>query len=223
MSLETKIDPAATTRRDITRVAPGIIERAREFSSATLHEAAGKIGALPHEILPTAPSFRVCGPAVTVQSPGGDNLWLHRAIYEAQAGDVLVVHTSGRYAHGYWGEIMSTAAVSRGLGGLVIDGCVRDGDLLPQVGLPVFARGFCIRGTGKDFGARGWINAPTMFGDVTVSAGDLIVGDCDGVVCIPRERAADVLDAAAKRETMEADILRRLRAGESTLAVYGWN
>ena len=222
MNANDRFDASKTTQRDIQRVAPELLERARGFSSATLHEAAGRIGALPPEIKPVDPSFRICGPAVTVQSPGGDNLWLHRAIYAAQPGDVLVVHVSGRYSFGYWGEIMSTAAMSRGLGGLLIDGCVRDGDLLPKVGLPVFSRGLCIRGTGKDFGARGWINAPTLFDDVSVSPGDLIVGDNDGVVSIPREQVSEVLDAAAQREAKEADYLRRLKAGATTLGLFGF-
>lgn len=217
-----RLDPATFIRRDFERVSPELVKRASALSSATLHEAAGKIGALPHAIRPMAPGFRVCGPAVTVQSPGGDNLWLHRAIYAARPGDVLVVHVSGRYSHGYWGEIMSTAAQVRGLGGLVIDGCVRDGELLPKVGLPVFARGLCIRGTGKDFGARGWINHSTLFDDVVVAPGDLIFGDADGVVCIPRDRVAEVLDKSVRREADEAKILQRLQAGESTLDVYGW-
>jgi 4-hydroxy-4-methyl-2-oxoglutarate aldolase len=222
MSADSTLDTEASIRRDILRVAPDVIERARGFSAATLHEAAGKIGVLPNEIGPAWPGCRICGPAVTVQSPGGDNLWLHRALYTAQAGDVLIVHTGGRHAFGYWGEIMSTAAMSRGLGGLVIDGCVRDRDLLRELGLPVFARGFCIRGTGKDFGARGWINAPTLFGDVMVAPGDLILGDADGVVAIPRERAAEVLESAAKRDAAESQIQQRLRGGESTLEIYGW-
>ena len=124
-----------------------------------MHEAGGKIGALPSIIKPVAPAFRCCGPALTVHSPGGDNLWLHRALDVAQPGDVLVVHVSGAHEHGYWGEIMTTMAKVRGLAGLVIDGCVRDGVLLEQIGFPVFARGLCIRGTGKDYGAIGWINA----------------------------------------------------------------
>jgi 4-hydroxy-4-methyl-2-oxoglutarate aldolase len=158
-----------------------------------------------------------------VHSPGGDNLWIHRAIYAAQPGDVLVVHTNGHYEHGYWGEIMSTAAKVRGLAGLVIDGCVRDGELLGQIGFPVFARGLCIRGTGKDFGARGWINAPIQFDDVIVHAGDLIFGDSDGVVCIPRSIASSVLSASRARDAKEADILKRLEAGETTLDIYGWS
>jgi 4-hydroxy-4-methyl-2-oxoglutarate aldolase len=117
---------------------------------------------------------------------------------------------------------MTTMAKVRGLAGLVIDGCVRDGVLLGEIGFPVFARGLCIRGTGKDFGAIGWINHPVMMGDVVVNAGDLVVGDFDGVVAIPQARAADVIAAAEKREAEEAAILRRLEARESTMSVYGW-
>jgi 4-hydroxy-4-methyl-2-oxoglutarate aldolase len=147
---------------------------------------------------------------------------LHRALYAAQPGDVLVVSVGGAYNHGYWGEIMSTAAKHRGLAGLVIDGCVRDAVLLETIGFPVFARGLCIRGTGKDFGARGWINAPTLFDDVTVSPGDLIVGDGDGVVSIPRARAAEVVMSSREREQTEARVLERLNAGETTLSIFGW-
>jgi 4-hydroxy-4-methyl-2-oxoglutarate aldolase len=211
-----------TTRHDIERVAHEVAAAAAAFPTATLHEAAGKTGALPHAIKPVANSFRLSGPALTVHSPGGDNLWLHRALYAAQPGDVLVVSVSGAYNHGYWGEIMSTAAKHRGLSGLVIDGCVRDGVLLETIGFPVFARGLCIRGTGKDFDARGWINAPTLFDDVTVLPGDLIVGDGDGVVSIPRARAAEVVMSSREREQTEAQVLERLNAGETTLSIFGW-
>jgi 4-hydroxy-4-methyl-2-oxoglutarate aldolase len=216
------LDPAVTTRHNIQRVGRDAIEAAATLPTATLHEAAGKIGALPHAIKPVGTSFRVSGPALTVHSPGGDNLWLHRALYAAEAGDVLVVSVNGAYNHGYWGEIMSTAAKHRGLAGLVIDGCVRDGVLLEQIGFPVFARGLCIRGTGKDFDARGWINAPTLFDDVTVIPGDLIVGDADGVVCIPCLRADEIVRASRAREDAEALAIERLEAGETTLSIFGW-
>lgn len=212
----------ATIRGEIERPSAATIEAARVLPAATLHEAGGRIGVMPSAIKPVAPSFRICGPAVTVHSPGGDNLWLHRALYVAQAGDVLVVHVSGVYDFGYWGEIMSAAAKARHLGGLVIDGCVRDGGILADFGFPVFARGLCIRGTGKDFGARGWINHPVLFDDLTVDAGDLIVGDTDGVVAIPRQRAAEVVAAAQAREAKEAAVIERLRAGERTLEVYNF-
>jgi 4-hydroxy-4-methyl-2-oxoglutarate aldolase len=216
-------DSAATIRTAIKRVEASVIETARALPAATLHEAGGKIGALPSAIKPVAPGFRICGTAVTVHSPGGDNLWLHRAIALAQPGDVLVVYASGVYEHGYWGEVMTTAAKARGLAGLVIDGAVRDADLLEAIGFPVFSRGLSIRGTSKDYGAIGWINEPVMIGNVRVNAGDLIVGDRDGVVAIPRARAADVVERAAKREADEAAICKRIEAGETTMQIYNFH
>lgn len=218
-----RIDPSLTTRAVLSRPTATELDRARALPAATVHEAAGKIGALPRAIKPVAPSFHVCGPAVTVQSPPGDNLWLHRAIYAAHPGDILVVAVAGQFDHGYWGEIMSTAAKTRGLGGLVIDACVRDGILLEEIGFPVFSRGLCIRGTGKDFGAPGWINFPILVGSVVVNAGDLIVGDGDGVAAVPCARIDAVLAAAARREREEANILDRLKSGETTLDIYGWS
>jgi len=208
---------------DFERVTPDLVEKAARFGTATLHEAAGKIGVLPSAIKPMGPGFRICGPAFTVHGPGTDNLWLHRAILAAKPGDVLVAYVSGVYEAGYWGEIMSTGAKAAKLGGLIIDGCVRDGDLLPVIGFPVFARGLCIRGTGKDFGAQGWLNAPVLMGDVVVKPGDLVAGDIDGVVAIPREQAAEVVKASSLREKKEAEIIKKLQNGANTLDLYGWN
>ncbi|WP_134171085.1 4-carboxy-4-hydroxy-2-oxoadipate aldolase/oxaloacetate decarboxylase [Paraburkholderia caballeronis] len=216
-------DLSTTIRTEIERVDARVVEAARGLPTATLHEAGGKIGVLPPAIKPVGRDLRVCGAAFTVHSPGGDNLWLHRAIDLAQPGDVLVVYASGVYEHGYWGEIMTTAAKAKGLNGLVIDGCVRDADLLEQIGFPVFSRGLSIRGTGKDYGAIGWLNAPVMIGNVVVSPGDLIVGDRDGVVAIPRARAAEVVEKAAQREADEAAICRRIDAGETTMRIYNFH
>jgi 4-hydroxy-4-methyl-2-oxoglutarate aldolase len=220
--MSARLDPALTTRTDVDRVSQAVVDAASKLSAATLHEAAGKIGALPSAIKPVAPGMRLAGPAYTVHSPGGDNLWLHRAIYAAQPGDVLVVNVSGIHEHGYWGEVMSMAAKVRGLGGLVIDGCVRDGGLLAEFGLPVFARGLCIRGTGKDFAARGWLGHPTLFDDVTVHAGDLVMGDADGVVVIPRAKAERAVADGRARDQREAQELDRLRAGETTLRIFNF-
>lgn len=225
MSESSANDPALqfpTIRHGIDRVDPGLIARARALPSATVHEAGGRVGALPPAIKPVHPSMKLCGPAVTVHSPGGDNLWIHRALYVAKPGDVLVVYANEVHDYGYWGEIMSTAAQVRGLGGLVIAGGVRDIDLLERIGFPVFATGLCIRGTGKDHLARGWVNHPVLMGDITVHAGDLVLGDRDGVVVIGRERAAEVVQAAEQREAKEADVLKRIAAGERTLEVYNF-
>jgi 4-hydroxy-4-methyl-2-oxoglutarate aldolase len=223
MNFGGRIDPALTTGVPGANYSAETLLTMRQLPTPTLHEAAGKIGALPHAIKPVAASFRLAGPALTVHSPPGDNLWLHRAIYAARPGDIMVVYCSGKYDHGYWGEIMSTAAQVRSLGGLVIDGCVRDAALLEELGFPVFARGLCIRGTGKDFGARGFINHPILLGEVIVSPGDLIAGDADGVVAIPAPQVDTVMAAAQRREQEEAAILRRLKTGETTLDIYGWS
>lgn len=223
MSADRLLSPSGPTiRPDINRVDTATIESARGQATATLHEAGGRIGVMPSAIKPMAPSFKINGPALTVHSPGGDNLWLHRALYVAEPGDILVVHVSGAHDFGYWGEIMSAAAAARSLGGLVIDGCVRDGTLLVESGFPVFARGLCIRGTGKDFGARGWINHPVLFDDLLVHPGDLVVGDTDGVVILPRADAPSIVAAAKERELKEARTIDRIRAGERTLELYNF-
>jgi 4-hydroxy-4-methyl-2-oxoglutarate aldolase len=215
------VDPAAHTRADFERVSPAVVEAASRQSAATLHEAGGRIGALPAAIKPVAPTMTVCGPALTVHSPAGDNLWLHRALAVARPGDVMVVTVSGGFEYGYWGEIMATMAQARGLAGLVIDGGVRDGRLLAQMGWPTFSRGLAIRGTGKDTGAIGWIGAPILVGDVTVQPGDLVFGDVDGIVVLPRERAAAIVEQGLRREADEAGKIERLKAGASTMQLFG--
>jgi 4-hydroxy-4-methyl-2-oxoglutarate aldolase len=99
---------------------------------------------------------------------------------------------------------------------------VRDGNILSDFGFPVFARGLSIRGTGKDFGARGWINYPVLFDDLIVSPGDLMVGDTDGVVCLPLPRIDEVVQMAIAREAKEAAIIKRIESGERTLEVYNF-
>ena len=217
-----RFDDASTTRRDVQRVDEATVKAACALPTATLHEAGGKIGALPSAIRPLAPDMRCGGPALTVHSPPGDNLWLHRALDIARPGDVLVAFASGAHEHGYWGEIMATMAQARRVAGLVIDACVRDGALLTSMGFPVFSRGLCIRGTGKDFGATGWINHPVWMGEVVVHAGDLIVGDGDGVVALPRQDAAAIVARARQREADEAAFVERLKQGASTMDLYGW-
>jgi 4-hydroxy-4-methyl-2-oxoglutarate aldolase len=215
------LDPDVTTVRVIDRVAPEIVASAIGISAATLHEAAGRTGDLPPWIKPACARFLLAGPAITVSCPNGDNLWIHRALNIANPGDVLVVQTGDGAEFGYWGEVMSTAARARGLAGLVIDGGVRDAPLLRELGFPVFSRGLCIRGTIKDAAARGWINAPILIGETVIHAGDLIVGDEDGVVRLERSRAAEIIDAARGRDAKEALMCEKLIAGASTLDLMG--
>ena len=189
-------------------------------STATLHEAGGRIGALPSVIKPTEPTFHLDGPAFPVRCPPGDNLWLHRALYAASAGDVLVVDVGGGTEFGYWGEILSVAASACSLAGLVMNGCVRDSDALAVVGFPVFASGLCIRGTTKDPGLTGGFPDRVCIGDVVVARGDRVVGDRDGVVVLPAAVADEIAAKGQDRERHEAAIMDRLRRGERTLDIY---
>ena len=198
------------------------LAEAERLGAATLHEAAGRIGALPSAIKPVAPDMRIAGPAFTVHIPAGDNLYIHRALYQASPGDVLVISTSGGIEWGYWGDILNEAAMAQKLGGLVIDGGVRDVAGLSTMAFPVFSNGICLNGTIKGFQATAWLRQPVRIGDVVVKQGDLIVGDRDGVVVLPPESVAITLTQGAAREQDEADKIRRIRAGERTIDIYGF-
>jgi 4-hydroxy-4-methyl-2-oxoglutarate aldolase len=202
-------------------VSDELIDRARARSSATLHEAAKKSGALPAAIKPLSPEVCLCGRAYPVGSPSGDNLWLHHAIYAADPGDVLVVDVGADPEFGYWGEVMALAAQSRGLSGLVINGGVRDAQRLVAMKFPVFAWTNCIRGTSKNPFGKGSLGAPITVGAVNIVRGDLVFGDGDGVVVLPAASAAAIVAEGEQRDAGEAEIFRRLRAGETTLAIYG--
>ncbi len=196
------------------------LDLASRLSSATVHEAAGGIGALWSSIKPLSPSFRVCGPAFTVKSPPSDNLWLHRAIYAAPPQSVLVASVDGFREAGHWGAVMGHAALARKLAGLVIDGGVRDSQELIAMGFPVFASNLCIRGTFKDVRGQGSLGEQILIGEITVESGDLVVGDADGVVVIPRRLVPQVLENARLREEKERVIFSRLARGERTLDIY---
>jgi 4-hydroxy-4-methyl-2-oxoglutarate aldolase len=199
-----------------------ILDVARRLGTATLHEAAGRRGALPSAVKPVDSEMRLCGPAFTVHCPPLSNLQIHHALYLASPGDVLVVHVSGEAEAGYWGDILNEAAMARGLGGLVIDGGVRDSAGLARASFPVFSTGVCIRGTHKDHEALAWLEEPVRLGDVIVQPGDLVIGDRDGVVVLPAVDVASILDAAKVRESAEARKIEQIRGGARTIDLYGF-
>ena len=191
-----------------------------QFSTATLHEALGRIGNLPSAIKPIAPGMRLCGPAYTVQTMPRDNKILHRAYASAQPGDVLVASCSAYYEAGYWGDLMSLGAKTQGIAGLVIDACVRDADDVEAMGFPVFSRGLCIRGTTSL--EDGTLNQPIIIGEVMIYPGDIIVGDRDGVVVVPQGRIEEAIEKATARERREVSIREQLRQGKTSIQIYGW-
>ncbi len=198
-----------------------LIDQFRGIGTATIHEASGRKGAVDFSIKPITRGVRICGPAFTVQCHPLDNLMLHKALEKAQPGDVLVATVGGHYEGGYFGGLMATSAVARNLGGLAIDGCIRDSEEIIRMGFPVFCRGFSIRGTTKT--VLGLINHPVLFGGVLVYPGDLIIGDDDGMVVVSREDCKSVLEKSIQRVETEKKKSAQLKAGASSVELNKLN
>jgi 4-hydroxy-4-methyl-2-oxoglutarate aldolase len=201
----------------IERPRKELIDKFSGIAAATVHEASGRKGAVDCDIKPITKGVRICGPAFTVQCHPGDNLMLHKALEKAQPGDVVVTFVGGHYEAGYWGALMATSALARSLGGLAVDGCVRDSAEIIDMGFPVFCRGFCIRGTTKAI--LGLINYPTPFGGVLVNPGDLIIGDDDGIVIVDRNKCETILEESIKRKDLEHAKSGQLKTGVSSVEI----
>jgi RraA family protein len=153
----------------------------------------------------------MAGPAFTVRTCVGDNLFIHKALDLIRPGDVLVVDGGGDESRALVGEIMVSIAKSRGVAGFVIDGAIRDSGAVAQGDFPCFARAAIHRGPYKN--GPGEIGVPVTVGGMIVSPGDIVVGDDDGVVAFAPERAADLLEAVRAQEQREADIMLSIREG----------
>jgi 4-hydroxy-4-methyl-2-oxoglutarate aldolase len=194
-------------------------ERFADFDPATLYEASGRTGMVDPAIRPAWRGARVCGPAVTVECPPGDNLMLHVAVAHARPGVVIVAAVGGYLQAGAWGEILTEAARARGLAGLVIDGAVRDIDAIEASGFPVFSRGLAIGSCTKE--RRGKLDVPIQFGGAPVRPGDLVFGNADGLVIVEHDRIDAVYQAAAGRRRKELEIITKLREGCTTMELLG--
>ena len=199
----------ADVRRDFTRISPDVVAHASKYQAAILADVAGRRGTLDR-VAPLAPAMKLAGPAFTVEVRPGDNLMIHAAMAMAKPGDVLVVDGKGDTSCALMGALMINACTVLQLGGLVIDGAVRDTDELRELGFPVFAVGANPNGPTKFIPGR--INWPISAGGVAVSPGDLVVGDADGVVVVEREKAASLLPLAAKKVADEAKRMDDIRA-----------
>ncbi len=199
----------ADVRRDFTRVPADVGAQAARYQAAILADVAGRRGTLDR-VAPLAPAMKLAGPAFTIEVRPGDNLMIHAAMAMAKPGDVLVIDGKGDTSCALMGALMINACKVLQLGGLVIDGAVRDTDELRELGFPVFAVGANPNGPTKFIPGR--INWPISAGGVAVSPGDLVVGDADGVVVVEREKAASLLPLAAKKVADEAKRMDDIRA-----------
>ena len=178
-------------------------------------------GVMDPRIQPVEPTLKMLGRAVTVDCAPGDNLALHQGMEVAGEGDVLIFDTKGFTRGGHFGDMMANACKVKGIAGVVINGSCRDREDIRAIGFPVYSIGYCPAPTVKKTPAR--INVPVCVGDVTVYPGDLIFGDCDGVVIIHKEDEDTVIPAALKKFAKEQEILERINAGESTMKIYGFD
>lgn len=192
-----------------------LVSQFKNFGAATVYEAAGQIGSVDPSIKPLAKNMRLLGAALTVRCHPKDNLMLHKALQIAHPGDIIVATTDGYPDAGYFGDLMATSAVARQVGGLAIDGCVRDSAEIIEMGFPTFCRGTCMRGTAKQ--TLGSVNHPVLFGDVVVNPGDLVLGDDDGIVIISRPRLEEVLAATRLRVEKEKEKAVVLKQGISSV------
>jgi len=153
------------------------------------------------------------GPAFTVKTRAGDNLMLHKALDMADPGDVIVLDAHGDTTNAITGELMMQTAVQKRLGGVIIDGAIRDVATLRDMMLPIFAAGVTPAGPYKE--GPGEINVPVSVGSVVVMPGDIIVGDEDGIVAIRPSDAAAVLEMTKKKQAAETQKMRAIMAGNS--------
>lgn len=188
------------------------VARYRDVTSPVANDCYGRRNIMDAGIKPIKQGLRLLGRAVTVQLPPDDNLMLHAALHAAEEGDILVVNTGNDRHSGIFGELMGRAALSRKIGGLVIDGMCRDSDWLRNCGLPVFARGTCARGSRKE--GPGHVNLSIACGNVVVTHGDVIIGDDDGVMVVPAQDAAELLPLCLEKIGKEDDRIASIADGK---------
>ena len=200
---------AARTRQ----VSPAQIARARGLPVANVSDCMSRMTAGGPRLRPIHDNGTMAGPALTVRTRPGDNLMVHKALDIAQPGDVIVVDAGGDLTNAIIGELMQSYAIQRGLAGIVINGAIRDLDALRAGSLPVYAAGVTHRGPYKD--GPGEINVTIGLDGMVVEPGDLVIGDNDGILCIPFSQVDAVLEAASAKQAAEAKQMADILAGRS--------
>ena len=207
----------------VRRVDAAIVAQAREVTVADIHESMGTrgraalLGARMRPLKEGQP--KIAGPAVTAFCWPGDNLMMHRALYLAQPGDVLVVVCQAELSGAQWGDLATRYAMQKGLAGVVVQGCVRDVDQVRALGFPVWSTH--IWPIHPDKSGHGFVNAPVVCEGVEVRPGDLIVADGDAVICIHRGDAARVVAAAQVKMRKEDETINKVRVGASIWELSG--
>ena len=205
--------------REMPRNDPEILDALASMGVSTVHEAQGRTGFLGPQLRPIQADTSIAGNAVTVSCHPGDNMMIHAAVEVCQGGDVLVVTNTGPSSHGMFGDLLATSLQVRGVTAAVIDAGVRDVTDLRAMRFPVWSRYVSSQGTVK--ATPGSVNIPITIEGVTISPGDIVCCDDDGVVVVPHADARAVLESSRARVDREATKRQRLAAGELTMEMDG--
>jgi regulator of RNase E activity RraA len=195
---------------DLPRPDAALVRQFAGLASSNLADAMGRFHFMDPGITMRT-GLPLCGVAVTVMARPADNLMVHKAMEVAGPGDIIVVNTSGNTTSAVFGELMGNSAIAARLGGLVVDGAIRDVSALAELGFPAFSRSVSAGGCDKD--GPGEINVPIACGNTVVMPGDIIVGDQDGVVVVPREDADEVLTLVRALKNRETARVAEIRSG----------
>ena len=196
---------------DLPRPTPELVARYRGVPSSNAADAMGRFHFMDPGIVSRS-GQPACGVAVTVSCRPGDNLMVHKALEVAEPGDVVVVTTNGNTTSAVIGELMCNSAVAARLGGIVVDGAIRDVSEITALSFPVFSRSVSPAGCDKD--GLGEINVPIACGGTVVMPGDIVLGDEDGVVVVPRESAEEVAELVEALRAREAARIEAIAGGE---------
>ena len=203
----------------VPRADLAVVDELAGLGVATVHEAIGRAGYLGPGLRPIQDGTRVGGTAVTALCWPGDNLMIHAAAEQCQAGDLLVVTTTLPCTDGLFGELLATSLAARGVRGIVIETGLRDVAELRAMGFPAWSAAVSAQGTVKE--TPGAVNVPVCVGGQIVRPGDAIIADDDGVVCVPRDDVGQALAAARARVAKEEQTRKALADGQLGLDLYG--
>ncbi len=193
------------------RISKDLVDSFRVLPVANVSDSMSRICALGIGMRPMHRSGTLAGPALTVRTRAGDNLMLHKAIDMAQPGDVIVVDAAGDMANSLMGELMLAHAIRRGVSGFVLNGAIRDAEAFLERNVPIFACGVTHRGPYRT--GPGEIGLQIAINGTVIEPGDLILGDLDGVVSVPKADAAAILKATIKKHEAETRQMAETEAG----------